>query len=134
MICINICYRYNCCILQTHYFEFQLTLYKNLLHAIATQPLTNNTLPAPQKTKLDILPLPPLLFDKRVHNIKIDKCPLLGNDRRSLEWESGFLPIFSSSEESNQDFYGDSSLPQPLSCLQAIVMFFELIRSRFSCS
>ena len=54
----------NCCILQTHYSEFQLALIKTLLHAIATHPLTNNTLPAPQKTKLDILPLSPLLFDK----------------------------------------------------------------------
>ena len=41
----------NCCILQTYYFEFQLALNKTLF-------------PAPQKTKLDILPLPRLLFDK----------------------------------------------------------------------
>ena len=47
---------------QTHYFKFELALYKSLLHAIATHSLANNTLPALQKTKLDILPLAPLLF------------------------------------------------------------------------
>ena len=42
--------------------NFQLALYKTLLHAIATHSLAKNTLLARQKTKLDILPLPSLLF------------------------------------------------------------------------
>ena len=46
-----------------------------MLHAITTQPLTNNTLPAPQKTKLDILPLPPLLFDKGFTISKLKSFP-----------------------------------------------------------
>ena len=48
--------------LQTHYIWFHLAWYKTFLHAIATHLLANNTFPALQTIKLDILPLPPLLF------------------------------------------------------------------------
>ena len=48
----------------THYVDFQLALHKTLFRAIAIHSLANNTLPTLQKTKLDILPLPPLLFYK----------------------------------------------------------------------
>ena len=51
-------------VLQTHYVQFQLALYKTLLHAIATHLVANNTFPGLQKTKLDILPLLTLLFYK----------------------------------------------------------------------
>ena len=78
-----------------------------MLHAITTHPLTNNTLPDPlQKTKLDILSLPPLLFDKGFIISKLT-CG-------SLEWESALLQIFGSSGESDQNFCGESSSPQPL--------------------
>ena len=112
----------NCCVLQTHYFEFQLALNKTLLHAIATQPLTNNTLLVPQKTKLNILPLPPLLFDKGFTISKLISFPLLGNDRGSPEWESTLLPIFDFSRNSNQDFCGESSLPLPL-CYRQLLRY-----------
>ena len=117
-ICINYATG-NCCILQTNYFEFQLALNKTLLHAIATHLLTNNTLPAPQKTKLDILHLPSFLFDKEFTISKLISFPasppcLLGNNHWSPEWESALLPIFGSSRELNQDFCSQSLLPQPL--------------------
>ena len=51
-------------VLQTHYLDFQLALYKTLLHTIATHSPANNTLPALQKTKLHILRLPQLLLYK----------------------------------------------------------------------
>ena len=51
-------------IVLTDYLDFQLALHKTLFHAIATHSLANNTLPTLQKTKLDILPLNPLLFYK----------------------------------------------------------------------
>ena len=63
-------------VLQTHQVKFQLSLYKTLPHAIATHWLANNTLPTLQKTKLDILLLPPLLFYKGFTISKFISFPL----------------------------------------------------------
>ena len=58
----------------------------------------------PPKNKIIHSASAPIAFWQRIHNIKIDKFSLLGNDRVSPEWESALLPIFGSSGESNQDF------------------------------
>ena len=60
--CNNYYTTVNWWVFETHYVDFQLVLYKTLFHAIATHSLANNTLLTLQKTKLDILPLSPLLF------------------------------------------------------------------------
>ena len=103
----------NCCVLQTHYFEFQLALNKTLIHAIATHPLTNNTLPAPQKAKLGILPLPPLLFDKGFTISKLINFPSWETMRVCFTANKLFRGI-------ELELHSESSPPQPLSYRQLL--------------
>ena len=88
---------------------------------------------SPPKNKIrHSVSLPPLLFDKGFTISKLISFPswetIPGNDHRSPEWESALLPIFGSSEESNQDFCSESSLPQPLCNRQLLCPPNSLVR------